>query len=497
MVGHPDACELIDLVVDQGSWESWDSGVDYGSDPDGDYAAALQRARERAGVDESVITGRGVVDGTPVALLVSEFGFLAGSIGVASGRRVVAAVRRATAEGLALLAFPASGGTRMQEGTRAFLQMADIAAAVTAHKAAHLPYLVYLRHPTTGGVFASWGSLGQLTLAEPDALIGFLGPRVYEGLYGRPFPGGVQCAQNLRDHGWVDLVVAPADLRTDLRRILHCLRPPDPPTVALPSEPVESAELDAWVSVQATRADDRPGVRDLLAELDDVVMLDGAGERDYRGAVVLALARCGGRAVVVVGQDRATQRRGSALGPDGLRMARRGMRLAAELDVAVVTVIDTPGADLSAEAENGGLAAEIANCLATMMSSPVPTVSVLLGEGTGGAALALLPADRVIAAEHSWLAPLPPEGASVIVHRDTTHAADMARDQGIGVVDLHRTGVVDQVIGEEAAGDDPSVFCRRVGDAVGVALAQVADIPVATLAVRRAARMDGVGRGET
>ena len=98
-------------------------------------------------------------------------------------------MERATAERLPLLASPSSGGTRMQEGTVAFLQMVKIAAAVTPHKRADLPYLVYLRHPTTGGVFASWGSLGHITVAEPGALIGFLGPRVYEALYGRAVPG--------------------------------------------------------------------------------------------------------------------------------------------------------------------------------------------------------------------------------------------------------------------------------------------------------------------
>lgn len=92
---------------------------------------------------------------------------------------------------------PTSGGTRMQEGTPAFLGMVKVAAAVTAHKQAGLPYIVYLRHPTTGGVFASWGSLGHFTAAEPAALVGFLGPRVYEALYDRSFPEGVQTSENL------------------------------------------------------------------------------------------------------------------------------------------------------------------------------------------------------------------------------------------------------------------------------------------------------------
>ena len=123
-------------------------------------------------------------------MLVGEFGFLAGSIGAAAADRLVAAIERATAEGLPLLAAPVSGGTRMQEGTPAFVQMIRISAAVAAHKAAGLPYLVYLRHPTTGGVMASWGSLGHVTVAEPGALVGFLGPRVYEALYGDAVPRG-------------------------------------------------------------------------------------------------------------------------------------------------------------------------------------------------------------------------------------------------------------------------------------------------------------------
>ena len=157
-----------------------------------------------------MITGEGLLRERRVAVAAWEFGFLGGSVGLGAGERLTAAVERATAERLPLVVLPASGGTRMQEGTLAFLQMIKITAAVTAHKSAGLPYLVYLRHPTTGGVFApSWASLGHLTLAEPGALIGFLGPRVYEALAGRPFPDGVQTAENLRAHGLVDAVLPP------------------------------------------------------------------------------------------------------------------------------------------------------------------------------------------------------------------------------------------------------------------------------------------------
>src|SRR5690625_427215 len=177
------ALDLVDTVLDAGSFRSWDTPpLSVGEDDD--YRAELAGARAATGLDEAVITGEGRVHGRRGAVLVCEFAFLAGVIGVAAAWRVPAAGQRATAQRLPLLGSPSSGGTRMQEGTVAFLQMVKITAAVELHKRAHLPYLVYLRHPTTGGVFASWGSLGHVTLAEPGALVGFLGPRVYQQLYG-------------------------------------------------------------------------------------------------------------------------------------------------------------------------------------------------------------------------------------------------------------------------------------------------------------------------
>ena len=152
------------------------------------------------------------------------------------------------------------------------------------------------------------------------------------------------------------------------------------------------------------------------------------------------------------------------MGPQALREARRGFRLASELGLPLVTVIDTQGAALSPEAENGGLAGEIARCLAELVSLPAPTLCLMLGEGNGGGALAFLPADRVVAAQHAWLSPLPPEGASAIVHRDLDHAPEMARQQQVRAIDLHRLGVVDRIVAEHPdAADEAEAFCQRVG----------------------------------
>ncbi|WP_369793548.1 carboxyl transferase domain-containing protein [Terrabacter sp. Root181] len=211
-----------------------------------------------------MLTGRGLVRGRPLAVVVNEFRFLAGSIGRAAAERITAAVRRATAEGLPVLASTASGGTRMQEGTPAFIEMVEISRALMAHRAARLPYLVHLRHPTTGGVYASWGSLGHVTVAEPGALVGFLGPKVYEALNGEPFPSGVQTAENLAAKGVLDAVVAAEDMPMLVDRPLGVLV--DGPTLPRlghrAGEP--SRHLSAWESIEVTRRPDRAGVRELL-----------------------------------------------------------------------------------------------------------------------------------------------------------------------------------------------------------------------------------------
>ena len=468
------AVELVDAVLDTGSFTSWDEPLDLKGLTES-YRTSLEKAANKSGVDEAVITGSGRIDGRPVAVIVNEFDFLAGSIGGRAADRLLDAISRATAEGLPLLASTCSGGTRMQEGTPAFVRMAPIARALAEHKAAGLPYLVYLRHPTTGGVFASWGSLGHITVAEPAALTGFLGPRVFEALNGRPFPPGVQVSDRLATRGVIDGVLPADQLRDAAAKVLALLL--DPPTAssrdrrpAAGVEPDDNAvDGDVWANIEATRSTDRPGIRELLDHgSDSTVFLSGttAGERD--AAIVVALARLDGVPCVVVGHDRAAEV-DAPLGPAGLRQAQRGMRLAEELNLPLVTVVDTAGADLSQEAELGALAGEIARTLAQLTTLRIRTVGVLLGQGCGGGALALLPAQTVIATERSWLSPLPLEGASAILFGTTDRAADMARRQRVSAMDLAADGIVHHVVAEHQH-DEPAALCNAVAAEVGAQL---------------------------
>lgn len=516
MASRRGALELIELVLDEGSFVRWDTPPDDPQISDA-YAAELTKAREKTGLDEAVITGEGRLRGRRVAVAACEFGFLAGSIGVAAAERLTRGIERATAEGLPLLAAPVSGGTRMQEGTVAFVQMVKITAAVAAHRAAGLPYLVYLRHPTTGGVLASWGSLGHVTVGEPGALIGFLGPRVYQALYDQPFPEGVQVAENLYAHGILDAVLPAEDLAGIADRALTTLMAPReglPPVPELPKEPL--ADIPAWESVRRSRRPERPGVRRLLrVAASDVVTLNGTGEGERDPGLLLALARFGGAPCVILGQDRRGQYQhrmrtstssgdaagagtadpvGGPMGPGALREARRGMRLAAELGLPLVSVIDTPGAALSKSAEEGGMAGEIARCLAELVTLEAPTVCLLLGEGSGGGALALLPADRVICAQHAWLSPLPPEGASAIMHRTTEHAPDIAAEQGVRSLDLLRDGIVDRIVAEhDDAADEADEYCLRVGQVLQHELVRLLETDPAQRRARRYTRYRVLG----
>lgn len=489
------AREFVAMVTDEDSFEQWPSSPHRTTDPD--YAIDLQKAREATGLDEAVLTGRATLDGHPVAMVVGEFGFLGGSIGHTTSDQILRAITRATEERLPLLMAPCSGGTRMQEGTTAFVQMIKIAQAAQAHRRAGLPYLVYLRHPTTGGVFASWGSLGQITLAEPEALIGFLGPRAQEAISGSRIEEGVQRSENLHRLGIVDEVVPVEEVRSVGARVLKALGAPSLGPGTVPRDRSQlAAAADPWEAVMATRHESRPGLAEIVHwQAKDIVWLSGTGDGQVDPVMRVGIARLDGIPVVLVGQNRSLPVGEQSLGPAGLRLAQRGYRLAQELGLPVVNLIDTPGGALTKEAEESALAGEIARTLGLLADLTVPTVSVLLGRGGGGVALAMLPSDRTLGAQNGWLAPLPPEGASAIVHRSAERAAEMARLHRLGVNDLHAEGVVHEVVQEpdDPAADGGKAFAEAIVSAVAHHLRELAEMPTPDRLVLRRERFKLLG----
>ncbi len=177
---------------------------------------------------DAVVVAHGRIGGQPAVVAVFEFGFMGGSMGVAAGEAVLAAARLAVLQEAALIVVPASGGARMQEGVLSLMQMPRTIIAADMVKEAGLPYIVLLTDPTTGGVSASFAMVGDITVAEPGAVIGFAGARVIEETIHEKLPEGFQRAEYLLDHGMVDMVVPRAELRATIGRLLGLLRDPLP-----------------------------------------------------------------------------------------------------------------------------------------------------------------------------------------------------------------------------------------------------------------------------
>lgn len=192
------------------------------------YTERLREAQAKSGARDALVVAHGTIAGNPTVAAVFDFEFMGGSMGIAVGEGLLAGARLAVLQEAAFLVVPASGGARMQEGILSLMQMARTTLAVEMVKEAGLPYLVLLTDPTTGGVSASFAMLGDITLAEPGAVIGFTGARVIEETIREKLPEGFQRAEYLLEHGLVDLVLPRRELRDTLARVIGLLRQREP-----------------------------------------------------------------------------------------------------------------------------------------------------------------------------------------------------------------------------------------------------------------------------
>jgi acetyl-CoA carboxylase carboxyl transferase subunit beta len=219
-------------LLDPGTFRERDAGL-VSRDPLGfvdskAYADRLVGAQTATGRRDAAVWGFGALGGRRIAICALDFTFMGGSMGSVVGEKVTRAAEGALAEGVPLVVVSSSGGARMQEGTLALMQLVKTIAALGALRAAGLPYLSVMADPTTGGVFASFAALGDVNVAEPNALIGFAGARVSAGTIAEELPPGFQRAEFLLDHGFVDRIVARAGLRDELVALLDVLGPPPP-----------------------------------------------------------------------------------------------------------------------------------------------------------------------------------------------------------------------------------------------------------------------------
>jgi acetyl-CoA carboxylase carboxyl transferase subunit beta len=225
------AAARLDMLLDPGTFRERDAGLQ-SVDPLGfvdqkPYPERVATAQAQTGLRDAAVRGSGAIEGQPISICAMDFGFMGGSMGAVVGEKVARAAEDALAERVPLIVVSASGGARMQEGTLALMQLAKTCAVLERVRIARVPYISVMSDPTTGGVFASYAVLGDMNLAEPNALIGFAGARVAAGTIAQELPPGFQRTEFLFEHGFVDRIVHRRELRGEIAALLRFMRVPD------------------------------------------------------------------------------------------------------------------------------------------------------------------------------------------------------------------------------------------------------------------------------
>lgn len=477
------AYRRIEMVGDEGTFEEWDKGLctrnplHYKG-----YEEKIAHLQEKTGLEEAVVTGKVKIQGQDTVIGVCDGRFMMSSMGEVVGEKITRAVERATREKLPVILFTCSGGARMQEGIVSLMQMAKTSAALKRHSDAGLLYVTVLTDPTTGGVTASFAMLGDIILAEPGALIGFAGPRVIEQTIGQKLPKGFQRAEFLVEHGFVDAIVERPKLRETLGEILRMHSRDNVLERTLEGTASEAAEAgekelpegagngqagasdardglklhnqvaEAWDRVQISRMKDRPVGSDYIHALFTDFM-EFHGDRYYRDdrAIIGGIAYFHGMPVTVIAQEKGTNTKENIEhnfgmpSPDGYRKALRLMKQAEKFGRPVICFVDTPGAFCGLEAEERGQGEAIARNLFEMSGLTVPVLSIVIGEGGSGGALAMAVADEVWMLENSIYSILSPEGFASILWKDSSKAKEAAEVMKLTAGDLYELGMVEHV----------------------------------------------------
>ena len=455
------AYERIRMTVDEDSFEEWEKDMEFVNPLEfKGYEEKVKSLKEKTGLSEAVVTGKASIEGNPAVIAVCDGRFLMASMGQVVGEKITRAVERATKEQLPVIIFACSGGARMQEGIVSLMQMAKTAAALKRHSDAGLLYVSVLTDPTTGGVTASFAMLGDVILAEPKALIGFAGPRVIEQTIGEKLPKGFQRSEFLLEHGFIDRIVERKEMRTVLGNILQMHHTDQNPVIQKPVQKVEKERQsvqakDAWERVTISRKNDRPVGQDYIRTLFSD-FLEFHGDRCYGDdpAIIGGIARFAGIPVTVIAQAKGKSTKENVAhhfgmpSPEGYRKALRLMKQAEKFKRPILLFVDTPGAFCGIEAEERGQGEAIARNLFEMSSMKVPVLSVVIGEGGSGGALALAVADEVWMLENAIYSVLSPEGFASILWKDSKRASEAAAVMKLTAADLKKLGVIEAVIAE-------------------------------------------------
>ena len=447
------------MLTDVGTFDEWDKDISYKNPLEySGYEDKIKVMQEKTKLTEAVVTGKAKINGFDAAVGVMDSRFIMASMGWAVGEKITRLFEKADREKLPVILVCCSGGARMQEGITSLMQMAKTSAVIKRFSDNGGLYISLLTNPTTGGVTASFAMLGDIILAEPDALIGFAGPRVIEQTIGQKLPKGFQKSEFLLEHGFIDRIVTRPemkDLLSDLLKMHRCEKNINTCQCENEKHICELNREDPWSRVEKSRAKDRPvGTFYIESLFENFTELHGDRYFGDDSAIVGGIAQFHGCPVTVIAQEKGSttkdniKRNFGMPSPEGYRKALRLMKQAEKFKRPVICFVDTPGAFCGLEAEERGQGEAIASNLFEMSGLKVPVVSIVIGEGGSGGALAMAVADEVWMMENSIYSILSPEGFASILWKDSKRAKEAAGLMRLTAADLKEAGIIEDIIPE-------------------------------------------------
>lgn len=492
----------IEMIADEGSFEEWDEKLST-VNPLGykGYEEKIDSLQEKTGLNEAIVIGKARIHGEETVLGVCDGRFLMASMGHIVGEKITRAVERATKERLPVILFACSGGARMQEGMVSLMQMSKTAAALRRHSDEGNLYISVLTDPTTGGVTASFAMLGDIILAEPNALIGFAGPRVIEQTIGQKLPKGFQRSEFLLEHGFIDCIAERGEMKELLGKLLrlHKACPKEAEEIIAMSEEkkiraVHSGKKTPWEKVLASRAKERPSGSVYIRSLfTDFVEMHGDRYFGDDKAILAGIASFEGKPVTVIAQEKGNSTKENIAhnfgmaSPEGYRKALRMMKQAEKFGRPVICFVDTPGAFCGIEAEERGQGEAIARNLFEMAGLKVPVLTIVTGEGGSGGALALASGDEVWMLENAVYSILSPEGFAAILWKDSKRAKEAAKVMKLTAEELKEMGMIEQIIDEPEVltGENVKLVCEILREEMNKFLVKYSNLDVEKLLEQR------------
>jgi len=420
------------------------------------YEDKINKAKEKTNLDEAIVIGTCLIGGIKVVLGIMDSKFMMGTLSVSVGETITRAFEYATYNELPVILFCASGGARIQEGLFSLVQMAKVSATIKRHSDKGLLYISCLTNPTMGGVTASFGLYGDINIAEKDSQIGFAGKSIIENLYNKVLDNDFQSEKYNENNGMIDIIADRKDIRNILIDLLKIINNNNNVVKFEKNTKNKPKTNDDLLEILKNVRDiDRFKGKDYLIDIfDKYIELKGDRINSNDTSILSGVGYIENNSFVFNIQNKGrtlNENKETNYGltrPEGYRKVIRISKLAEKFNIPIINIIDSNGADPSIYSEENGQAIAIADCLYTFSDLKTIIISIVVGEGTSGGALALSVCDSIGMLEKSIYSVISPEAYLKIMHKEENVSSELLKSMRFTANDLYEDKIIDEIISE-------------------------------------------------